>query len=83
MNLPMSFEGSCLPERQLQKLARLPKKRVRVLVVNAKPALRYVSLVEVAQRHYWVDRVTGTLYHAQTGQCASSTNRRLDLATLG
>lgn len=82
MTLTMSMDGACLQERQIQKLARLPKQLVRVLVVNAQPAMRYVSLVEVQQRHYWADRITGTLYHAQSGLCLSSQNLSLDMTSI-
>lgn len=82
MNLPMSFDGGCLAGRDIAKMARLPKQRVRVLVVNAQPSIRYVSLVEVGGRQYWADRVTGSLYHPDTGRCVSSPNLCLDVASL-
>lgn len=82
MKLTMSIEGECLPERQLQKLGRLPKKLGRVLVDVSRPSLRYFSSVEVGRNRYWVDRVTGTLYRPDDGRCLSSNRMRLDLSTL-
>lgn len=82
MKLMMSIEGGCLAEKEVAKMARLPKQKASVFVVNAKPAVRYVSLVEVGDTPYWADRATGSLYHTATGQCLTSSNLRLDVSTL-
>ncbi|MXR37994.1 hypothetical protein [Craterilacuibacter sinensis] len=81
-NLPMSLDGTCIAERAIQQIRRLPKKRVAVLVVNAKPSMRYVSTVQAGGREYLADRTTGTLYRTDDGRCLSSNRLRLDLSTL-
>lgn len=78
----MSEEGGCVPERQLQEVSRLPKKRVRLLVVNAEASLRYVSAVEIGGRKFWADRATGTLYRQDNGRCMGSSRLQLDLSSL-
>lgn len=82
MNLPLSLDGTCIAERAIPQISRLPKKRVAVLVVNAKSSMRYLSTVQAVGREYLADRATGTLYRPDDGSCLSSNRIRLDLSTL-
>lgn len=82
MNLLISQDGACLAERQISRMTLLPKRKVRVLVVGGGPRIRYVSMVTVGGQHYYADRVAGTLYQQDTGHGLTSTNMRIDLATL-
>ena len=82
MKFTMSTESACLPEQQLREVSQLPKKRVRLLVVNAEPSLRYVSAVEIDGREFWADRATGTLYRQDNGRCMGSSMLQLDLSSL-
>lgn len=76
----MGLEDSGLPKRQFHKIARLPKKPVRTLVVNTTPSIRYVS--RMVMGHARANRITGSLCRPQTKHCRSRPNWHLDLATL-
>ena len=40
---------------------------------------RIVSPIEIRERRFFADKVTGTLYHAETGRCLSANLRSMQI----